>query len=150
MVAVLTWRVGGPSQFILYEISLALRARKPLVVFLDDRLPDSLIPALILQRRFSSRTYFRQVREHTHALRILKEYMGDRPISAQRRPTLMWFAGSGCNLCRPSKRDPGASAIFADPATAKTAASSNRAITNAAIISRSLPQLPFRYRTAAD
>lgn len=79
MVAVLTWRDNGPSQYILYEISLALRARKPLVVFLDDRLPDNLLPPRVLQRRFSSRTYFRQVREHTHALRILKEYMGDPP-----------------------------------------------------------------------
>ena len=36
MVAVLTWRANGPSQFILYEIGLALRGRKPLLVFLDD------------------------------------------------------------------------------------------------------------------
>lgn len=79
MVAVLTWRANGPSQYILYEIGLALRARKPLVVFLDDRLPDGLIPPRVLQRRFSSRTYFHQVREHTHALRTLKEYMGDPP-----------------------------------------------------------------------
>lgn len=79
MVAVLTWRASGPSQYILYEIGLALRARKPLVVFLDDRLPDGLIPPRVLQRRFSSRTYFHQVREHTHALRALKEYMGDPP-----------------------------------------------------------------------
>ena len=79
MVAVLTWRANGPSQYILYEIGLALRARKPLVVFLDDRLPDGIIPPRVLQRRFSARTYFHQVREHTHALRTLKEYMGDPP-----------------------------------------------------------------------
>jgi hypothetical protein len=79
MVAVLTWRASGPSQYILYEIGLALRGRKPLVVFLDDRLPSDIVPPRVLQRRFSSRTYFHQVREHTHALRILKEYMGDPP-----------------------------------------------------------------------
>jgi hypothetical protein len=48
MVAVLTWRANGPSQYILYEIGLALRARKPLLVFLDDRLPDGIIPPRVL------------------------------------------------------------------------------------------------------
>ncbi len=79
MVAVLTWRSSGPSQYILYEIGLALRARKPIAVFLDDRLPDGIIPPRVLQRRFSSRTYFHQIREHSHALRVLKEYIGDPP-----------------------------------------------------------------------
>jgi len=80
MVVVLTWRESGPSPFILYEIGLALRARKPLLVFVDDRLPDNLIPSRILQRRFSPRTYFRQVRDHTFALRELITYMGDPPV----------------------------------------------------------------------
>jgi hypothetical protein len=79
MIAVLTWRDTGPSQYILYEIGLALRARKPLLVFMDDRLSYNVLPTWILQRRFSHRTYFRQVREHTHALRELKTYMGDPP-----------------------------------------------------------------------
>ncbi len=79
MVAVLPWRPGGPSQYILYEISLALKARKPLVVFVDDRLPDGIIPRYVLQRRFSARTYFHQVREHTQALRFVKEFIGDPP-----------------------------------------------------------------------
>jgi hypothetical protein len=79
MVAVLTWRPSGPSPYILYEISLALRARKPLVVFIDDRLPDGIVPRYVLQRRFSARTYFHQVREHTQALRFFKEYIGDPP-----------------------------------------------------------------------
>jgi hypothetical protein len=78
MVAVLSWRSSGPSQYILHEIALALRARKPLLVFVDDQLPD-ILPGRILQRRFSHRTYFRQLREHTHALRSLKSYMGDPP-----------------------------------------------------------------------
>jgi hypothetical protein len=80
MIGVLTWRPSGPSQYILYEIGLALRARKPLLVFVDDRLPGDVIPPRILQRRFSHRTYFRQVREHTHALRELITYMGDPPV----------------------------------------------------------------------
>ena len=80
MIAILSWRDSGPSQYILYEIGLALRARKPLLVFVDDRLPDDMIPARILQRRFSHRTYFRQVRDHTFALRELITYMGDPPV----------------------------------------------------------------------
>lgn len=79
MVAVLTWRDSGPSPYILYEITLSLRARKPVLVFLDDRLPDSIVPARVLQRRFSHRTYFRQVRDHTYALRELKAYIGEQP-----------------------------------------------------------------------
>src|SRR6476646_5483909 len=79
MVALLTWRATGPSPYILYEIGLCLRARKPLLVFVDDRLPSDILPGRILQRRFSHRTYFRQVREHAYALRALKTYMGDPP-----------------------------------------------------------------------
>lgn len=79
MVAVLTWRPAAPSPYILYEICMALRARKPVLVFLDDRLPDSTIPSNVLQRRFSHRTYFRQVRDHSHALNELKTYMGEQP-----------------------------------------------------------------------
>ncbi len=79
MVAILSWRANGPSQYILYEIGLSLCARKPLIVFVDDRLTDNILPPRILQRRFSHRTYFRQFREHTHSLRTLKSYLGDPP-----------------------------------------------------------------------
>jgi len=81
MVAVLPWRATGPSKYILFEIGLSLRARKPVIAFLDDRLGGDVLPARILQRRFSHRTYFRQFREHTHALRALKNYMGEPPPS---------------------------------------------------------------------
>ena len=81
LVAVLSWRETGPSPFILHEIGLCLRARKPLLVFVDDRLSGNVLPARVLQRRYSHRTYFRQVREHTHALSAIKGYMGDRPPS---------------------------------------------------------------------
>ena len=79
MVAVLSWRASGPSQYILEEIALAMRARKPLLVLVDERIRGDILPPRILQRRFSHRTYFRQYRDHTHALRSLKSYIGDPP-----------------------------------------------------------------------
>jgi hypothetical protein len=79
MVAVLSWRATGPSQYILEEIALALRARKPLLVLVDERIRGDILPPRILQRRYSHRTYFRQYRDHTHALRSLKSYIGDPP-----------------------------------------------------------------------
>ena len=80
MIAILTWRATGPSPYILYEIGLALRSRKPLLVFVDDRVRGDLLPPRVLQRRYSHRTFFRQVREHTHALRELITYMGEPPV----------------------------------------------------------------------
>lgn len=79
MVAVLTRRATGPSPYILFEIGLALRARKPVVVFVDDRISGNVLPPRIMQQRFSALTYFRQVREHVQALSVLKAYMGDPP-----------------------------------------------------------------------
>jgi hypothetical protein len=79
MVAVLTWRDRGTSPYLVYEVALSLRARKPLLVFIDDRLPTNMLPRRILQRRFSHRTYFRQFREHRDALRLLRSCMGDPP-----------------------------------------------------------------------
>jgi hypothetical protein len=66
MVAVITKREGGVSPHILFEIVLCLRARKPVIVFVEDELSDKLVPARILQRRFSRRSYLRQVRQHRH------------------------------------------------------------------------------------
>jgi hypothetical protein len=105
MVTVLTWRDTGPSQYILYEIALALRGRKPLLVFMDDRLSHDVLPGWIFQRRFSHRTYFRQAREHSHALNELKNYMGDppparyEPSSGQRACGLVGFG----SLDRPTQ-----------------------------------------------
>jgi hypothetical protein len=79
MVAVVTKRQGGVSPHILFEITLCLRARKPIVVFVEDELSDKLIPLRILQRRFSRRSFLRQVRQHRHGLQILKAYLGDQP-----------------------------------------------------------------------
>jgi hypothetical protein len=79
LVAVLSWRSTGPSPYILYEIGLALRARKPLIVFVDERLPSNILPPRILQQRYSHRLFFRQVRDHRYSLQVLKNYMGEQP-----------------------------------------------------------------------
>jgi hypothetical protein len=103
MLAVLTERDGGVSQYILYEISLCLRAKKPLLVFLEDTLPNGLIPSRVLQRRFSRKALLRQIRDHRHALRAFHSYIGDKPPGAyqpsvDRRKCLL----SGSNELLPS------------------------------------------------
>jgi hypothetical protein len=82
MIAVLTFRAPKPSEYIRYEISLGLRARKPLLTFVEDVLPDDLLPAGILQRRFSRRWLLREVREHRHAISLLRTYIGADPPPA--------------------------------------------------------------------
>ena len=79
MVAVLTVRQPSPSPYILYEIGLGMRARKPLLVFVEDVLPDDVVPYTVLQRRFCRRRLLREVRDHRHALRLLKTYIGADP-----------------------------------------------------------------------
>src|SRR5438309_8080712 len=79
MVAVLTTREGGVSQYILYEISLCLRSKKPLLVLLEDVLPEGLVPSRVLQRRFSRKGLLRQVRDHRHAIRMLWPYICEEP-----------------------------------------------------------------------
>jgi hypothetical protein len=77
LVSVLSSRPQGSSAYILFEISQCLKARKPLLVFVEDILDDSIIPGRLLQRRFSRRFFLRQVREHQHAIQILKDYLGE-------------------------------------------------------------------------
>jgi len=95
MVVVLPWRDTGASPYILYEISLCVRARKPLLVFIEDRLPTGIVPGHILQRRFDRRRLLREVRDHRHAFRMLKAYIGDdppptyHPVSTQRSYLLL-------------------------------------------------------------
>jgi hypothetical protein len=79
MVAVLTQREGGVSPHILFEIALCLKARKPLVIFIEDLLSDKLVPTRVLQRRFSRKSFLRQVRQHRHGLQIFKAYLGESP-----------------------------------------------------------------------
>ena len=79
MIAVLTYRDPEPSPYILYEISLCLRSQKPVLVFIEDVLPNSIISGAVLVRRFSRSRYLREVRNHRHALRTLKTYIGPEP-----------------------------------------------------------------------
>jgi hypothetical protein len=53
-----------------------LRARKPLLVFVEDVIPDNIVPARVLQSRFSRQSYFRQIRGHRHIVRLFKNYLG--------------------------------------------------------------------------
>ena len=98
MVACLPWRPDGISQYILYEICLALRAQKPVLAFIDDRIPDGVLPHRVLQQRYSHLTFFRQVREQVQALRLLKTYMGEppppqyQPYSSRRSCGLIGFS----------------------------------------------------------
>lgn len=105
MVAVITRREGGPSQHILFEITLCLRARKPLIVFVEDELPNDIVPARILQRRFSRRSYLRQLRQHRHGLQNLKVYLGDQPPpryqpSSSRRSCLLVGIDSASGIAK--------------------------------------------------
>ena len=76
LIAILSDRSGECSPYMLYEISMCLRAGKPLLVFLEDTLPSSVIPARVPQARFSSKSYFRQARHHVHCLQIFQTYLG--------------------------------------------------------------------------
>lgn len=99
MVVVLPQRDPGPSEYIRWEIGLGLRARRPQLVFIEDTLPDDLVPAGILQRRFSRRRLLREVRDHRNAVRILKSYIGTdppptyQPMSLRRRCAVI---GASC------------------------------------------------------
>jgi hypothetical protein len=79
MIAILNQRDGGISEHIRFEIGLCLRARKPLLVFVEDLLSDNVISSRILQRRFSRASLIRQTREHQHVVRIFQQYLGKSP-----------------------------------------------------------------------
>jgi hypothetical protein len=79
MVAVVTHRADGISPYIRFEVDLCVHSRKPLLVFVEDVLPDGLVPARVLQRRFSRGAFLRQVREHRHAVHVFKSYLGEDP-----------------------------------------------------------------------
>lgn len=84
MIVVLTQREDGVSPHILYEISLGLRSGKPVLIFIEDTLPPDIIPAYILQRRFSLRSFPRSVREHRQAIAILHAHIGSGVPRLQR------------------------------------------------------------------
>ena len=59
-----------------------------------------------MQQRFSHRTYFRQVREHIQALRLLKAYMGDPPPTRYQPSTNQQSCGAlGLSALTPRQRD---------------------------------------------
>jgi hypothetical protein len=82
MIVVLPQRDPGPSEYIRWEIAQGLRARKPQLVFVEDVLPDDIVPAGLLQKRFSRRRLLREARDHRHAVRGLKTYIGTDPPPA--------------------------------------------------------------------
>jgi hypothetical protein len=99
LVAVLTQRaVESFSKYILYEIMLAVRACKPILVFVEDGLPGDAVPHWITQRRFSRRFYGRQVRELRSAITEFRAYLGSDPparYGAQTTPRSCVVTGFG-------------------------------------------------------
>ena len=110
LIAIVSTRPEGASPHIQFEISMSLRSGKPLLVFLEDDLPDEIIPQYILHRRFSSRSYVRETREHMHALEILRTYIGNdhtpkyQPSGDQRSCMLVGFESLNPNLQTEFKR----------------------------------------------
>jgi hypothetical protein len=86
MVVVLTEREPSVSPHLLYEMSLAVRLDKPLLVFVEDTLPPAIVPPGVLQFRFSRKSFPRGVREHRQALRIIGEQVGVHPPPSHRPP----------------------------------------------------------------
>jgi len=76
MLCVLPYRDGGPSSYILYEIELAMRGRRPVLVFVEDVLPSNVISSAVMGRRFSRRSFLRQIRDQRHAFAHLQVLHG--------------------------------------------------------------------------
>src|SRR5262249_6758786 len=95
------YRDPEPSKYILYEIALCSRTRKPILVFVEDVLPDDCISGVVFQRRFSRRHLLREVRNHRHAIQIFKTYIGTEPPPvyhpSQRRRSCLVIGGSSLN-----------------------------------------------------
>lgn len=79
MVAIFTRRSDGYSKHILYETHMCLRARKPLLAFIEDTLPDDILPSRVLQIRFSRASFLRQLRDHMYIVRQLMAFIGEQP-----------------------------------------------------------------------
>jgi hypothetical protein len=87
MVVVLTRRDNGVSPHILFEATLCLQARKPLLVFVEDVLSVKHLPSRVLRSRFSRKWFFRQVRDHRQAVRLFKSYLGEEPPPRYQPPS---------------------------------------------------------------
>src|SRR5215213_9870670 len=80
LIAIAANRDGSLSPFIRYEIDLAIRIGKPVLVFLEDSLSDKVLPDFLLKRRFSTKSFYRDFYEHNHALNIFKSFTGDNQL----------------------------------------------------------------------
>jgi hypothetical protein len=106
MIAVLSRRDSGTSPHILFELTLAVSARFPLLVFVEDTLPNDIISNKILQQRFSLRSYLRETPAHRHALQTFKDYAGAAPAGwYQRARGQRSCLVLNSNLVEPSLRD---------------------------------------------
>ena len=106
MVVVLTQREPEVSPHIIFEATLCLQARKPLLVFVEDVLSVDRIPPRVLRSRFSRRWFFRQIRDHRQSVRLFRSYLGDDPPpryqpSASRQTCL----AIGLSVLQPPVRD---------------------------------------------
>jgi hypothetical protein len=114
MVVVLTRRDAGVSPHILFEATMCLQARKPLLVFVEDVLPPNAIPHRVLHSRFSRKWYFRQVRDHRHAMRMFQTYLGENPPPRyQPSHAKQKCLAVGMSVLRPKVRDAVAEAVEA-------------------------------------
>jgi hypothetical protein len=76
LIAIVANRGGGISPYIRYEIDLAIRIGKPILLFVEDTVADNLLPNVVLRKRFSTSSFFRDYHEHQNALDIYKLYIG--------------------------------------------------------------------------
>ncbi len=104
LIAIVASRNGGMSPYIKYEIDLAIRIGKPVLVFIEDNLPDNVLPNFILKRRFSSRSFFRDYYEHQNALEIFKSFIGNyqlpkyQSLNFQKSAILLGFENENVEL----------------------------------------------------
>lgn len=78
-ISVVSDRSGSVSPYIMYEISMCIRAKKPLLVFVEDTVKDGLLPQGILQSRFSGKSFVRQTPEHAHSINMFRNFIGEKP-----------------------------------------------------------------------
>jgi hypothetical protein len=77
LIAIVANRDGNISPYIKYEIDIAIRVGKPVLVFIEDNIPDKVLPNFIFKRGFSTKSFFRDYYEHQNALAIFKTFIGE-------------------------------------------------------------------------
>ena len=81
LVAILTNRDEGPSLHILYEISMAVRCKKPVLVFVEHDVENRFVPVGVMIKRFSSQSFIRETPDHMHAIKRFRGYIGESQIA---------------------------------------------------------------------